>query len=83
MILGLDISTSITGYAVVDGDKIIEYGSVDLRKQKSLFDKSAMLREHTRKLLKKYNFEHVFIEKPFTFFNSTQLSCLNGSYIFR
>jgi len=41
MILGLDISTSITGYTILDdnGD-IFESGHIDLRKQKNFFDKS-------------------------------------------
>jgi Holliday junction resolvasome RuvABC endonuclease subunit len=70
MILGLDISTSITGFAVIDDGELVEYGAVDLRKQKSLFDKSALLRSETGRLQSTYQFKHVFIEKPFTFFNS-------------
>ena len=37
MILGLDISTSITGYAIIDYDgTIVKIGNWDLRKQKPL-----------------------------------------------
>ena len=40
MILALDISTSITGYSVVDRDgKILKSGFVDLRKKKSFVEK--------------------------------------------
>ena len=44
MILGLDISTSITGYAIVDVDgKIVEVGNWDTRnKNKSSFHKRAI-----------------------------------------
>jgi Holliday junction resolvasome RuvABC endonuclease subunit len=70
MILGLDISTSITGFAIVADGQLIEYGAVDLRKQKCLFGKSTLLREKMRSLSATYQFEHVFIEKPFAFFNS-------------
>jgi len=70
MILGLDISTSITGFAIIDDGKLLEYGAVDLRKQKCLFDKSVLLRDKTRSLSSVYQFKHVFIEKPFAFFSS-------------
>ena len=39
MILGLDISTSITGYALVDENtgQLVEYGSFNLKKCKDVF----------------------------------------------
>ena len=40
MILGIDISTSITGFAVVAEGEIVFYDSVDLRKYKNLFEKA-------------------------------------------
>ena len=40
MILGLDISTSITGVAVVSDDQILYYDSIDLRKHKDVFAKA-------------------------------------------
>ena len=39
MILGLDVSTSITGYTLIDGDKIILNGAWDTRKYKDFFEK--------------------------------------------
>ena len=39
MILGLDVSTSITGYTIVDNGKIILNGAWDTRKYKNFFDK--------------------------------------------
>ena len=40
MILALDISTSITGYAIIDEEGIVvRSGSVDLRKQKTFVGK--------------------------------------------
>tara|TARA_Y100000004_G_scaffold183323_1_gene230992 strand:- start:143 stop:670 length:528 start_codon:yes stop_codon:yes gene_type:complete len=39
MILGLDVSTSITGYTLLDGDKIILNGAWDTRKYKDFFEK--------------------------------------------
>ena len=39
MILGLDISTSITGYTLIDGDKVILNSAWDTRKYKDFFEK--------------------------------------------
>ena len=40
MILGLDISTSITGFAIVDkSGKLLYTGHIDTRKEKNIFDK--------------------------------------------
>ena len=36
MILGLDISTSITGFAVIADGVLVYYDSIDLRKHKSV-----------------------------------------------
>ena len=40
MILGVDISTSITGFAVVADGQLVYYDSIDLRKYKNIFDKT-------------------------------------------
>ena len=45
MILGLDISTSITGFAIVAEGEIVFYDSVDLRKYKNLFEKAERIKE--------------------------------------
>ena len=38
MILGLDISTSITGYTLLNEDgELLECGHIDLRKEKNFF----------------------------------------------
>ena len=39
MILGVDVSTSITGFAIVADGEIVYYDSIDLRKYKNIFDK--------------------------------------------
>ena len=46
MILGLDISTSITGYTVTkyQGD-VVEYGAWDTRKYKDFFDKAEAVKK--------------------------------------
>lgn len=85
MILGLDISTSITGVAVVADGQIVYYNSIDLRKHKDVFSKAVEMKEKIMDLFEMYQcdqefkiswgdseypIEHIFIEQPFTFFNS-------------
>ena len=77
MILGLDISTSITGFAIVADGQLLWYDSIDLRKSKDPFEKAGKVREKIVEIFKKHNapgssdpIEHVFIEQPFQFFKS-------------
>jgi len=83
MILGLDISTSITGVAVVADEQLLYYDSIDLRKHKDVFAKATEMKEKIMDLFEMYQcdndtlmgpskfpIEHIFIEQPFTFFNS-------------
>lgn len=85
MILGVDVSTSITGFAVVADGEIVFYDSVDLRKLKNVFDKAIAIKEKILDIYEmyqinnedekmwgdsKYPIEHIYIEQPFTFFNS-------------
>ncbi len=85
MVLGIDISTSITGFAIVADDQLVYYDSVDLRKFKDVFDKTIALKEKLLDLYEMYQcdnegtirignsqfpIEHIYIEQPFTFFNS-------------
>jgi|TARA_Y100000593_G_C4222348_1_gene292527 Holliday junction resolvasome RuvABC endonuclease subunit len=73
MILGVDVSTSITGFAIIseDGD-VVELSYCDLRKYKTFFGKCLKMREFTLNLIEKYSgkIKHMYIEQPFTFFNS-------------
>jgi Holliday junction resolvasome RuvABC endonuclease subunit len=83
MILGLDISTSITGVAIVADEQLLYYDSIDLRKHKDVFAKAIEMKEKIMDLFEMYQcdnesfigsskfpIEHIFIEQPFTFFNS-------------
>jgi len=84
MILGVDVSTSITGLAIVADGSIVYYDSVDLRKYKNVFEKGCVLKEKIVDLYEAYQFsneefflgnskypiKHIYIEQPFTFFNS-------------
>jgi len=74
MILGLDISTSITGFCVIDAEgEIIKCDAWDTRnknKFKNEFAKAAYLKEELVQLKVQYPIEKIYIEKPFTFFKS-------------
>jgi hypothetical protein len=85
MILGVDISTSITGFAIVADNQLLYYDSIDLRKQKNVFDKTVAIKEKILDLYEMYQLnnednpswgdsdypiQHIYIEQPFTFFNS-------------
>ena len=55
MILGLDISTSITGYTIVDGEKVVENGAWDTRKYKDFFEKVKHVKTKVDEIHKRYN----------------------------
>ena len=57
MILGIDISTSITGFAVVAEGEIVFYDSVDLRKYKNLFEKAERIKEAIFNLFDNYQYD--------------------------
>ena len=85
MILGVDVSTSITGFAIVAEEQLVYYDSIDLRKYKNVFDKTIAIKEKILDLYEMYQcnnddsmrigdaaypIEHIYVEQPFTFFNS-------------
>lgn len=73
MILGIDVSTSITGLAIIDKDgKILFSEASDLRRDKTFFSKCLTIRTKILDILEAYSdkVEHIYIEQPFTFFNS-------------
>ena len=83
MILGIDISTSLTGFAVVGDDQLLHYSAVDLRKHKGVFAKAIVLKEYIDDLFEsyqldqesspgwgdsKYPIKHIYIEQPLHMF---------------
>lgn len=69
MILGLDISTSITGATLLDlNNKIILNDSIDLRKHKNFFVKSEKVAEYFSNLSERP--DSVFIEQSLQSFRS-------------
>lgn len=69
MILGLDISTSITGATVLDGDGRVIYNEAwDLRKYKNFFEKCSEVEKRIKKL--DFRIQKVYIEQSLQSFRS-------------
>lgn len=83
MILGIDVSTSITGFAVVGDGQLLHYSSIDLRKHKGVFNKANVLKEFIEDLFENYQLDqensggwgeskfpikHIYIEQPLHMF---------------
>lgn len=71
--LGLDISTSITGASVVKDGKIIESFFIDTRNKRkfpSLYDKAALLMAELNAIKSRHDIEHIFIEQSLHSFRS-------------
>ena len=52
--MGLDISTSITGFAIVADGELVFYDSIDLRKYKNAFAKAEIVKEKLMDLFEMY-----------------------------
>ena len=64
MILGLDISTSITGYTILDNEgNIVACEHIDLRKEKNFFLKSAQIEGVLNEIRSLYFIEQIYIEQ--------------------
>ncbi len=71
MILGLDISTSITGYTILDNEgSIVICDHIDLRKEKNFFKKIQMVKAVLEDVDIDYDIEHVYIEQSLQSFRS-------------
>ena len=71
MILGLDISTSITGYTILDNDgNIIVCDHIDLRKEKNFFQKCSAVEGRLAAIRNEYFIERIYIEQSLQSFRS-------------
>ena len=71
MILGLDISTSITGYTVLDyNGNILVCDHIDLRKEKNFFKKIEIVNSQLEVVNDTYEIEQVYIEQSLQSFRS-------------
>ena len=88
MILGLDVSTSNIGYAIIDLDgSLIDLGFISLSKKKCFIEKNKEVHKIFDELKSKFNIQYVFIEEclqRFSFGRSSAstivtLALFNGS----
>ena len=71
MSLGLDISTSITGYTILDyGGNILVCDHIDLRKEKNFFKKIQIVNHRLELLHNTYEVEQVYVEQSLQSFRS-------------
>jgi Holliday junction resolvasome RuvABC endonuclease subunit len=71
MILGLDISTSITGYTILsDEGEIVACSHIDLRKEKNFFKKIRIINAQLLVIAEEHQIEHVYIEQSLQSFRS-------------
>ena len=98
MILGIDISSSITGFAVVAEGELVYYDSIDLRKHKNIFDKTIAIKEKLLDIYEMYQcenesafrvggsefpIEHIYIEQSLHMFMSGKSSAKTLSTLTR
>lgn len=63
MILGLDISTTLVGIAIIDNDgKLVKSEGVDLSKIDNIYERLETIGAELYTLRSEYDIEHVFIE---------------------
>jgi len=69
MILGLDISTSCTGFCVVDEKgNPVDFSCVDLKNTKNFFEKVKKVKSHILHLMIRYPIEYIAVEDYLTSF---------------
>jgi len=89
MILGLDISTSIVGFTIVDQSEIVKTFAVDLRNKNNfpdIYSKYNHIQGELLDIQREYKIEHIFIEQSLQMFRSgfssaktlSTLSSFNG-----
>jgi hypothetical protein len=82
MILGLDISTSITGVTVINNEgEILLCEAIDTRNKNhfpTLFHKAQKVEDYLLDIEYKYDIKHIYIEKSLQTFRSGFSSSFNG-----
>ena len=71
MFLGLDISTSITGFALLsDSGDVVLCDYINLKKYSNVFDKAKNVEYALQKIFDKYEIKNVWIEESLQMFSS-------------
>ena len=61
-ILALDQASRISGWAVFDGDQLIEYGKIDLGNIADVGVRLHKLRQNVQSMIQQYNIDKVILE---------------------
>ncbi len=85
MFLGLDLSTSITGYTVLDENgNILIMSHINLTKYKNnLWKKIDVVQYELNKIKEKYNIKYIFIEEPLSKFKRGKSSAYTIGLLMR
>ena len=69
MILGLDISTTTTGFAVLSLDgTVVELGHISLGKLETVWDKADAIQTWAHQMVSHHTLTHIFVEQSLTAF---------------
>ena len=68
LILGIDVSTAVTAYTLMDTERpqidcLIKSDGIHLSKFKRIYDKAEHLREHFRNLKNDYDIDRIYVEE--------------------
>lgn len=77
-ILGLDTSTTSTGYAVLDEKNLISYGTIKTPRKSDLLDKIIYIEEHVKQIIKAKEVEFIVIEDLAVTRSATTTKALAG-----
>lgn len=84
MILGLDISTSVIGIAVLDEDKnLMSYDAIKFKSDVSLEERADFLNKEIQTLNTTWRIKHVFVEQPFIAFSGGKTTAVTMSKLQR
>lgn len=78
VILGLDTSTSATGYAVVQDNKILAYGTIVPNKKMDLLDRIIYIEKEIKEIITKKQIEFIVIEELAMTRNAKVVKALSG-----
>jgi Holliday junction resolvasome RuvABC endonuclease subunit len=70
LIIGLDVSSTVTGVAVVKDGKLIKNEGIDLKKLKNFFTKAEHVERYLEELAEEYQPDAIYIEEPLKAFAS-------------
>ena len=83
-ILGLDISTSVVGIAILDEEKnIITYNALKFKANTDLESRADFLTKGIQLLDTQWRIEHVFVEQPFIAFSGGKTTAVTMSKLQR